>query len=154
MYIGSSLWADSISAAMLSISSAREFLDLHPDNQGLVVHAGFRADGSFDTCSKIDRYPLEQLFQAGVLMLLLDKGLMSRELVTKRRSSRRSAFDLYLGPAIKKVEDVVRVGLDIVTEPAVSGRLSSEDGPTIKHLAVSFVLAQDDGRVLDCPSPR
>ncbi|MBI2839333.1 MAG: transposase [Acidobacteria bacterium] len=120
-------------------------------DHSVVVAGGFRADGSFEPCPVIHRDTVEKVFQAKVFALLLEKGLIGPELVTKMKSWRHSGFNIYLGPAIQKIEDGVRVGLYIVRAPAASGRLTVGDGPTLKYLAKSFVGGQDQGRLFESP---
>ena len=99
---------------------------------------------------------LRELFEAHVYKLLVSKELIGPDLIAKMRTCKHSGFHVYVGPAIQRKEDAVRVGLYIVRAPASASRLQLTDDGLLKYVAKGFVpndrcdsLFEPEGKIFD-----
>jgi hypothetical protein len=132
---------DALSAAIVSIQTAGEFLNWHPHLHVLAPAGAFRTDGSFVHSPLFDPAVLRDLFQANVLALLLIERMISSELVERMRTWRHSGFHAFAGEEIPDISDALRVGLYMVRGPAATSRLRADPAqePKVRYLAKGTV---------------
>lgn len=100
---------ETLPAAILSIQTGRRFSQLESTSSCVGCPATFRGDGSLLPAALFQENILRELFEANVYKLLVSKGLVVGELISKMRSWRHSGFHVYVGPTITQKEDAVQV---------------------------------------------
>lgn len=150
-FFEASLSDGALPGAILTINTSGEFLNFMPHIHGLVTCGGALANGEFELAPAIDSKTLCEVFEAKVFSMLIEKGLIGRELVDKVKSWRRTGFDAWIGPPITEIKEIVEIGMYTVRAPAASGRLVL-DGAQVKYYGKGIRPDRDAGGLFEPPS--
>ena len=93
---------DDIHKLCSSILTSGEYLGLHPHVHALCADGLFMSGGLFYCMPACELLELEQLFQSGVLKLLLIAGLIDEAMVENMHSCEHSGFGIDNGKVIAK----------------------------------------------------
>lgn len=91
---------DTHPAIILTLHTFGEYLDFHPHVHALVVDGLFTRDGTFHPVPGLPLKPLEELFRAHVLKLLVDLKLLPPERVQVLLSWKHSGFNVHSGEPV------------------------------------------------------
>ena len=92
---------DELGMAM-AIQTFGEYLNFHPHLHAVVADGLFMKSGMFHVLPKGDIKQLEEIFRNKVIKLLLDEGLLAKEMGAKLLEWKNSGFSVYKGPVIKR----------------------------------------------------
>jgi hypothetical protein len=87
-------------ALILTLHTFGEYLDFHPHLHALVADGLFTCDGVFRPRPELPLKPLEELFRAHVLKLLVDLKLLPPERVQVLHSWKHSGFNVHAGDPV------------------------------------------------------
>ena len=87
-------------AVILTLHTFGEYLDFHPHLHALVADGLFTRDGAFHPLPDLPLKPLEELFRAHVLKLLVDLKLLPPERVQVLHSWKHSGFNVHAGEPV------------------------------------------------------
>jgi Transposase zinc-binding domain/Putative transposase len=91
---------DAHPAVILTLHTFGEYLDFHPHVHALVAAGLFTRDGTFHPLPELPLKPLEELFRAHVLKLLVDLKLLPPERVQVLHSWKHSGFNVHSGEPV------------------------------------------------------
>jgi len=106
------------------LQTSGELLNFHPHVHILATDGGFRPDGSFRHLPRFNSRHLERLFQAEVLRMLMDKGLIAEETVRNLLTWRHSGFSVHGAVRVKDRQGALRLGRYMIHCPLALTRLS------------------------------
>ncbi len=106
------------------LQTSGELLNFHPHVHILATDGGFRPDGSFRHLPRFNSRHLERLFQAEVLRMLVDKGLIAEETVRNLLTWRHSGFSVHGAVRVKDRQGAARLGRYMIRCPLALKRLS------------------------------
>ena len=86
---------DGIPGVVMTIHTFGEYLDFHPHLHAIVADGLFGEDGSFRVAPARDLRPLENLFRARLLRMLVQKGRLPPERAEMLRKWKHSGFSLW-----------------------------------------------------------
>ena len=92
--------SDAQPALILTLHTFGEYLDFHPHLHALVADGLFTRDGTFHPLPELPLKPLEELFRAHVLKLLVDLKLLPPERVQVLLSWKHSGFNVHAGEPV------------------------------------------------------
>jgi hypothetical protein len=84
-----------VPGVVMTIHTFGEYLDFHPHLHAIVADGLFGEDGSFHTAPTRDLRPLEKLFRARLLRMLVEKGRLPPERAEMLRKWKHSGFSLW-----------------------------------------------------------
>jgi hypothetical protein len=84
-----------VPGVVMTIHTFGEYLDFHPHLHAIVADGLFGEDGSFSVAPTRDLRPLENLFRARLLKMLVEKGLLPPERAEMLRKWKHSGFSLW-----------------------------------------------------------
>ena len=87
-------------AVILTLHTFGEYLDFHPHVHALVADGLFTRDGVFHPLPELPIKPLEELFRAHVLKLLVTLKLLPPERVQVLHSWKHSGFNVHAGDSV------------------------------------------------------
>ena len=118
------------------LQTSGELLNFHPHVHILVTDGGFGPNGSFRHLPRLNSRHLERLFQAEVLRMLVDKGLISEETVCNLLSWRHSGFSVHGAVRVEDRQGAARLGRYMIRCPLALNRLSwNEDTAEVAYTA-------------------
>jgi hypothetical protein len=109
------------------LQTSGELLNFHPHVHILATDGGFRPDGSFHHLPRFNSRHLERLFQAEVLRMLMDKGLIGEETVRNLLTWRHSGFSVHGAVRVEGRQGAARLGRYMIRCPLALKRLSWND---------------------------
>jgi hypothetical protein len=86
----------------MAIQTFGEYLNFHPHIHAVVADGLFADSGMFYVLPRGDIYQLEQIFRNKVIKLLVDEGLLAKEMGAKLLEWKNSGFSVYKGPVIQR----------------------------------------------------
>ncbi|MGB6367547.1 MAG: transposase zinc-binding domain-containing protein [Thermoanaerobaculia bacterium] len=92
------------------LQTAGELLNFHPHVHILVTDGGFGPDRGFRRLPRFNSRHLERLFQAEILRMLVDKGLIGEETVRNLLAWRHSGFSVHGAVQVDNREAAARLG--------------------------------------------
>ncbi len=87
-------------ALILTLHTFGEYLDFHPHIHALVADGLFTRDGQFHPLSEFPVKPLEEIFRAHVIQLLVDLDLLPHDRVRLLHSWKHTGFNVHRGESI------------------------------------------------------
>ena len=84
-----------VPGVVMTIHTFGEYLDFHPHLHAIVADGLFSDDGSFHVAPTRDLRPLENLFRARLLHMLVEKGRLPPERAEMLRKWKHSGFSLF-----------------------------------------------------------
>jgi hypothetical protein len=115
------------------LQTSGELLNFHPHVHILATDGGFRPDGSFHHLPRFNSRHLERLFQAEVLRMLMDKGLIGEETVRNLLTWRHSGFSVHGAVRVEGRQGAARLGRYMIRCPLALKRLSWNDDTASAH---------------------
>ncbi|MGD8818205.1 MAG: transposase [Acidobacteriota bacterium] len=109
------------------IQTAGELLNWHPHVHLLVSDGVFDGEGAFERFTFFDTQLIERLFRAEVLRLLMDRGLISQEVVDNLLSWRNSGFSVHADVKVADRQAAARLGRYMIRCPVVVERMSLDE---------------------------
>ena len=109
------------------IQTAGELLNWHPHVHLLVSDGVFDREGAFERFTFFDAQLIERLFRAEVLRLLMDRGLISQEVVDNLLSWRHSGFSVHADVKVADRQAAARLGRYMIRCPVVLERMSLDE---------------------------
>jgi hypothetical protein len=106
------------------IQTAGELLNFHPHLHLLITDGVLQPDGTFERLPYPDARQLERLFRAELLRLLLDRGLITQEVIDNLLSWRHSGFSVHTDVCVTDRVCAARLGRYMIRCPVVLERLS------------------------------
>ncbi|MGB6363834.1 MAG: transposase [Thermoanaerobaculia bacterium] len=137
LYFGVSFADDEITPGAVGfLQTSGELLNFHPHVHILVTDGGFRPDGTFCALPGLNSRHLERLFQAEVLRILVDKGLIGGETVRNLLTWRHSGFSAHGDVRVKDRQGAARLGRYMIRCPLALKRLSwNEETAEVSYAA-------------------
>ncbi len=128
--------ADVRPGAVGFLQTAGELLNFHPHVHILVTDGGFGPDRGFRHLPRLNSRHLERLFQAEVLRMLMDKGLIGEETVRNLLTWRHSGFSVHGAVRVEGRQGAARLGRYMIRCPLALNRLSwNEDTAEVAYTA-------------------
>ena len=87
-------------AIILTLHTFGEYLDFHPHVHALVADGLFTRDGVFHPLPELPIRPLEEIFRAHILKLLVGLGLLPADRVRLLHSWKHSGFNVHHGESV------------------------------------------------------
>ena len=109
------------------IQTSGELLNFHPHIHLLITDGVFCPDGAFEPFPYLDAGLIEQLFGAELLRVLMDKGLISQDIVDNLLSWRHSGFSVHGEVKAYDRDSAARLGRYMIRYPVVLERLSLDE---------------------------
>jgi hypothetical protein len=109
------------------IQTAGELLNFHPHVHLLITDGVFARDGTFERFPFFDTHLIEELFRAELLRVMVDKGLISQDVVDNLLSWRHSGFSVHGEVKVPDREAAARLGRYMIRCPVVLERLSLDE---------------------------
>ena len=91
---------DGVSAAVMSLHTAGDFLNFHPHLHALILPGVITDSGEYLEVKEIDIELLTEYFSVEVLEAFLAKELLSEDEVSSMKSWKNSGFGVWIGEAI------------------------------------------------------
>ena len=88
----------------MSLHTAGELLNWHPHLHCLILTGTVDKYGKFHCIEEIDNELLQEFFAQNVFRLLLDKELISEDIISNMNSWNHSGFSIWMGDDIKTQE--------------------------------------------------
>ena len=118
------------------LQTAGELLNFHPHVHILVTDGGFGPDRGFSRLPRFNSRHLERFFQAEVLRMLVDKGLIAEETVRNLLTWRHSGFSVHAAVRVNDRQGAARLGRYMIRCPLALNRLSwKEDTAQVGYTA-------------------
>ena len=130
------------------IQTSGELLNFHPHIHLLITDGVFCPDGAFEPFPYFDAGLIEQLFRAELLRVLMDKGLISQDIVDNLLSWRHSGFSVHGEVKAYDRDSAARLGRYMIRCPLVLERLSlDEDTGEVLYRTRASRAAHPEGPV-------
>ena len=141
-YVSDNLRDAGRTGAVMALHSAGELLHWHPHIHAIALNGLVPEDGSFSELPALDTNVLEQSFSEKVFSALLDRGLISDEIVESMKSWKHSGFNVYSAEPIGAEDERARLflGRYLKKSPVAANRLSideSDSEPVVVYRKLS-----------------
>jgi hypothetical protein len=119
---------------VMTIHTFGEYMGFNCHLHALVADGVFMPNGMFYVAPKVRTRPLEQLFRARVIKMLVEEGLLAEDMARKLLKWKHSGFSVHNGKPIKRndTEGLERVAQYIIRNPFSEQKMTyNEENGTV-----------------------